>query len=224
MIPARDAERYIGASIRSVLGQTHTPLEVIVVDDSETEATADVVRGFGEPVRLLRRKRSGPAAARNIGVAEARGRLIAFNDADDLWEPEKLAKQVALLDARPDLAGCVTQVELFWEDDVAWEEEAVRGTERAGIVPGWASITLLARREAFDQIGPLDEDRVFSDAVEWFARARDSGLRIELIEEPLVRHRRRAESLSRETGNSAEFLGLLRDRIERRREGGHESR
>ena len=217
VVPARDSHRYIGDCLESVLGQTHPPLEVIVVDDSAGDETARIARELGEPIRLIRGESRGPAAARNLGLSQARGDLIGFNDADDIWLPDKLAKQVALLEARPDLGGCVTQVEMFWEDDVAWEEEALRGTERGGIVPGWASIALLARREAFERIGPLDENRTFSDAVEWFMRAREAGLPIELIEEPLVRHRRRPGSLSREQGANQEFLGLLRETIRRRR-------
>jgi glycosyltransferase involved in cell wall biosynthesis len=218
VMPTRDSERFVGAAIESVLDQSHRALELIVVDDSTTDQTAEIVRSFGEPVRVLHGEERGPAAARNLGVAEARSDLVAFNDADDLWHRKKLARQVAHLREHPHLAGCVTQVELFWEEEVAWEREAVRGSGREGVLPGWASIALLARRDAFDRAGPLDEGRRFSDSVEWFVRAREAGLEFDLLDEVLVYHRRRPGSLSRSEENAEEFLGLLRERIQRRRE------
>jgi glycosyltransferase involved in cell wall biosynthesis len=223
IIPTLESE-FLGASIESVLSQTHRPLELIVVDDCPGDEVAALVRGFGEPVRLLRGTDTGPAAARNAGVAAARGELIAFNDADDLWHPEKLARQVARFHARPELDASVTHVAIFWEEEVAWEEEALRDNPRAQVIPGWATITLLARTQAFEQVGPLEEGRTFTDAVDWFARARDAGLEIELLDDVLVHHRRRSGSLTRrrEEGER-EFLGFLRDSIRRRKAEGETS-
>lgn len=220
MVPALDSELYIADGIESVLAQTHRPLEVLVIDDSTGGATAEIARGYGEPVRLLRGEAKGPAAARNFGVAAARADLIAFNDADDVWHPEKLARQAAHLRQHPHLGGCVTNLDFFWEKEVEWEREALRGTKRAGVVPGWATITLLARRQAFEKTGPLDEERIFSDSADWFLRARDAGVEIDLLEEVLVHHRRRGGSLSRRAENEQEFLVFLRERIAQRREGG----
>ena len=224
VMPARDSERFIGASIESVLAQTHRPLELIVVDDSEGEGTAEIARGYGAAVRVMRGEARGPAAARNLGVASARAELIAFNDADDLWHPGKLERQLVHLRERPELAGCVTLFENFWEEEVSWEREAVRGTAREGAMPGWATITLLVHRDVFERAGPLDEERRFSDSVEWFVRAREAGLVIELLDEVLVHHRRRAGSLSRGEENAREFLGFLREQLRRRREGGGDGR
>lgn len=218
VIPALDVAEYIGNSIESVLAQTHAPLEVIVVVDGPADDTAEVAASFGDPVRVIRHEvTEGPATARNRGIREARADLIAFNDSDDLWLPEKLERQVAAFRASPGLACSLTRIELFWEVEVAWEEDTAREAGRADGVPGYATITMLAPRSTFDRVGLLDEDRWHSDAVEWLMRVREAGLEIEMIDEVLVRHRRRPDSLSREADrNSREFLALVRERLAKR--------
>jgi glycosyltransferase involved in cell wall biosynthesis len=113
--------RYIGDTIRSVLQQSYTDLETVVVDDGSIDETPDVVARFGRDVRYIRQKNRGVAGARNRVVEGSRGELIAFLDGDDLWEPDKLARQVELYDRYPGvglLAGDVVQFDgtrTLWE-------------------------------------------------------------------------------------------------------------
>ncbi|MCT2261061.1 glycosyltransferase family 2 protein [Brachybacterium muris] len=99
-MPVFNGARTVRQSIASVLDQTCRDLELIVVDDGSTDETVGIVddiRRYDRRVRVVRRERSGgPAAARNSGIAEARGRFLAFCDADDLWLPDKLARQLEL--------------------------------------------------------------------------------------------------------------------------------
>ncbi len=83
-------------AIDSVLRQTHRPTEVIVIDDGSTDNTAEIVATYGRKIRYLRQSNAGASAARNRGIHEACGTLIAFLDSDDTWYPEKLARQAAL--------------------------------------------------------------------------------------------------------------------------------
>ncbi|MFN0010117.1 MAG: glycosyltransferase family 2 protein [Phycisphaerales bacterium] len=87
VIPSYNREAYIGATLRSVFAQTCEDYEVIVVDDASTDGTTGVVRGFGERVRLFEQPNSGPGAARNLGIEQARGEYVVFLDSDDLWFP-----------------------------------------------------------------------------------------------------------------------------------------
>jgi glycosyltransferase involved in cell wall biosynthesis len=102
IVPAHEAEATLGAALESILAQEYRPLEVIVVDDASSDGTSDVARGYADRgVRVLRLERNaGPAAARNAGLERAQGRYLAFLDADDVWLPGKVAKQVALLEER----------------------------------------------------------------------------------------------------------------------------
>jgi glycosyltransferase involved in cell wall biosynthesis len=124
----RDGERFLAEAIDSVLGQTYRDLELVVVDDGSTDRSAEiadrVARATPERVRLVRHADCGSrgmSAARTLGVQAARGGLIAFLDADDVWLPGKIAEQVAVLDAHP-AAGMVygrTQMWRSWDPDAA---------------------------------------------------------------------------------------------------------
>ena len=108
VIPAYNAARTLGDTVRSVLDQTFDDLEVVVVDDGSRDSTAAVAGGFGEPVRCISTPNGGVSRARNVGIEAARGRYLAFLDADDLWDADKLRRQVELLDASPETGGAYT--------------------------------------------------------------------------------------------------------------------
>ena len=103
VIPVFDAGGRLLEAIVSVERQHYEPLEIVVVDDGSTDDTPAVIASLGTRVRSLRQPNAGPAAARNRGLAAARGELFAFLDADDLWPDGKLQRQVAALEADPDL-------------------------------------------------------------------------------------------------------------------------
>lgn len=115
VIPCYNAERYLARAVESVLAQTRPADEVIVVDDGSTDGSAALARGFGGTVRAVSQPNGGVAVARNQGLALARGRWVAFLDADDEWFPHKLERQVAALEASPDLRWCACNAELVAE-------------------------------------------------------------------------------------------------------------
>ena len=97
IIPAYNAEQFIARTLSSVIEQTYKNLEILVVDDGSKDRTAEIVEQFATKdsrVTLLRQQNSGVAKARNLAIENARGEYIAPIDADDLWHPEKIAKQV----------------------------------------------------------------------------------------------------------------------------------
>jgi glycosyltransferase involved in cell wall biosynthesis len=104
IIPAYNAERYVRSALNSALAQTYQQLEVLVVDDGSSDGTAAIVAAVAARdgrVQLWRQSNRGVAAARNCALARAKGTLIAPLDADDLWHPEKLARQVAVMRQSP---------------------------------------------------------------------------------------------------------------------------
>ncbi len=105
--------------MQSVLDQSFRDLELIIADDASSEDVEGLVKGFSDPrVRYVRRQiNGGAAAARNTGVAQARGRYIAFQDSDDLWLPGKLERQVALLESQPPQVGGVTGAKILYGRD-----------------------------------------------------------------------------------------------------------
>jgi glycosyltransferase involved in cell wall biosynthesis len=213
-----NGEPYLDAALRSILDQTHRPLEVVVVDDGSTDRTAAVVAGFGHQVRALRQPNGGPASARNRGLAEAWGDLVAFLDADDLWHPEKLARQVARFRERPDLDASLTLVQNFWVPELRHEEERCRRHRIAQPAPGYLTGALLARRTVFERVGRFDETWRHVHDTEWFARARDAGVVFEELPEVLMFRRLHLNNRSRRLADASrdEYLRLMKARVGRR--------
>ncbi len=103
IIPAYNGDRYIGEAINSILAQTYDDYEIIVVDDGSTDNTAQVIQQYGEQIQYFSQTNQGVAASRNLGLNAAKGEYIAFLDQDDLFLPQKLLDQVALLEENPSL-------------------------------------------------------------------------------------------------------------------------
>jgi glycosyltransferase involved in cell wall biosynthesis len=222
IVPVFNGECYLREALESIFAQTYRPIEVLLVDDGSTDSTGAVAASYGSRLRYLWQPNAGPAAARNRGLDAARGEFVAFLDADDLWHPEKLARQMARFAARPGLDGSVAHVQMRWEAEVAREGERCRGQWRAGPVPGYSTTTLLARRDLFDRVGRFDERRWFGDAVEWFMRASERGAVVELLPDVLLWRRLHEGNLSRlrAADGKDEFLGLVKAILERRRAAG----
>jgi glycosyltransferase involved in cell wall biosynthesis len=103
IVPAYNAERFLGRAMRSALAQTYPHLELIVVDDGSTDGTAEVIRSFRDArVRHLSQANRGQGAARNLGIRASTGRYVTFLDADDLYLPQKVERQVEFLTAHPE--------------------------------------------------------------------------------------------------------------------------
>lgn len=192
LVPAYNAERTLAATLASVAAQTFDDLEVVVVDDGSRDATARIAEQHG--ARCVRQANAGVSVARNTAIAESRGDLLAFLDADDLWEPSKLAEQVAALEGRPDAGLVYTAMVRVDADDV--ELETVPAREYAdpvealllhsSIVTGSCS-GVVARRQA---VGDLRFDPRFSQVADWHFWLR-LGLRTRFIaiDRPLLRYR-----------------------------------
>jgi glycosyltransferase involved in cell wall biosynthesis len=113
IIPAYNAARYITEAVDSVLAQTCPPAEVLIIDDGSTDNTEGQLRKYDDRVRYIYQQNQGVASARNRGMREAQGNLIAFLDADDVWHPEKLRWQLMALAQRPEL-GAVSTGRFDW--------------------------------------------------------------------------------------------------------------
>ena len=219
IIPVFNGERYLKEALDSILAQTYRPLEIIVADDGSTDGTAAIVAGYREEVRYLFQPNAGPAAARNLGLNAAQGEFVGFLDHDDLWHPEKLARQMARFRGRPELDLCVTHARNFWIPELEQEAARYQDHRRAEAVPGYYASSLLARRGLFDTVGRYDTTLGHGSQLEWFIRATDHGAAIELLPDLLVYRRLHQGNRSRLMGPASrdEFVRILKTFLDRRR-------
>ncbi len=219
IIPVYNHELYVGETIESVLAQTYRPLEVIVVDDGSTDGTAAVVAGFGDRVRYVYQNNAGPSVARNTGAALATGDYLAWLDSDDLWRADKLERQLAFLQAHPDVDVCLTYLQNFWIEELAEEAERFKGSLRAQPVPGYVFATVLISRTAYERIGPADARLFHADGTEWMMRAMDMGAKIEVLPDVMTRRRYHHTNISRKdsVADAETILMLLKRHLDQKR-------
>ena len=167
LIPLYNCEEYIGAAIESVRKQTFHDYEILVVDDGSTDEgwkTASSCEG----VRLIRREHAGIAKTRNFALSEAKGKLIAFLDADDLYAPEKLKLQKDYLDSHPQCDIVFCRYQCF--TDIQREELTPRQKQTlSGEIPQYMAGACI-RKELFGRYGVFREDYTYGEDTEWLAR------------------------------------------------------
>lgn len=207
VIPAFNAERFLDAALRSVIAQTVSPQEIIVVDDGSRDGTADVARRFGGAVLLITQDNQGVSAARNRGAASASGDWLAFLDADDEWLPHKLERQLEQTDGRPDVVACFTEEMLHdertgatWHVRYRNEPDMVRVLLLEGCVIGNNS-SVMVRKGVFMEVGGFDLGLSYSADWDMWLRLAERGA-FSLVAEPLVHYRIHAGSM----GNNIALL------------------
>jgi glycosyltransferase involved in cell wall biosynthesis len=202
-MPVRDAERFLAAALDSVLGQSLKELELLAVDDGSRDASPAILARYAAAdarVRVLSRRSEGIAAALNAGIADARAACIARMDADDVSEPDRLARQLAILDARPDVVLVGTAATLVDEHgrtvgrvgppvdhDVIVEELRTRNA----LVHG----SVAFRRAAWEAAGGYDQAAGLVEDYDLWCRLLAHG-RVAGVAEPLYRLRVHADSVS----------------------------
>jgi glycosyltransferase involved in cell wall biosynthesis len=215
VIPAFNAAETIGEAIASVLGQTVLPAEILVVDDGSTDATAALAGKAHPLVRVIVQANTGCGGATTRGIAESRHAIIATLDADDVWLPGKMERQLSRFSEDQTIDGVFSNLELFGEESMTGRVQA-----------GWVRSTMVIRRHVFETVGPMiDPPGDRGDMVDWLARAREAGFRLDLLPEILVRRRITPGSLSygRDPLKDRGYLHVARERILRRRRAGDSS-
>ena len=209
VIPAYNAERYLGETLDSVLAQTYRDFEVVVVDDGSTDRTREIVASYGEPVRCIAQANAGPSAARNHGVREARGEFVAFVDSDDLWLPGKLAEQMPLFDAEGRVGLVYCKGERMDPDGNPIPTTVARKPTGRVFVDfvrrnHCPTSGVVVRRECFERCGYFPEHMVWAEDWHlWLRIARH--YEFEASQRQLVRHRIHGSALSAQVENT--YLG-----------------
>jgi glycosyltransferase involved in cell wall biosynthesis len=220
VIPAYNAAETIRQAVESILGQTVAAQEIVVVDDGSTDATASVVAGMAGPITLIRQENRGPGAATATGFRRVATPCFATLDADDLWLPAKIERQLAALEDDSGLAGVFSLARQF-PDGQSPDPEGDGAVTRL-----WTRTTLLFRTDAAREVGEFtDMPGMLGEMVDWLARSRDLGHRHLMLEEILAMRRIRAGSLSsnRDAERNRGYLVAVRNALERKKRMASES-
>ncbi len=201
VIPAYNAARFLAAALEGALTQTLRDHEVIVVDDGSRDDTAAVVAGFGAAVRIHRQENRGVSAARNAGIGLARGEYVAFLDADDVWLPTKLERQVAALRGDPGV-GTVGCGYYLTDEHLAVTGEVLPlpvGLGELLLLKGNGGLfgsSLIAGRKQLEVMGGFDE-RLSTSADYDLAVRIGRHWRIAVLSEPLIYYRQHGGNMHR---------------------------
>ncbi len=216
IIPVYNGEKYLAAAIRSVLDLGYERMEVIVVDDGSTDRTAEIIAGFGGSVSYVAQANRGPAAARNCGLRLARGEMVGFLDADDLWTESIITRALPSLIARPDadiVQGRIQEIKPHASDATGIAYECF--TKPYPFINIGSAVY---RKSVFAKVGSFDESMRFCEDYDWFLRAFDARIPKVRIDEVTLLYRAHGGGMTH--GKSVHEIGMAKvhkKAIQRRR-------
>ncbi len=214
VIPAYNADRTLGQAMDTIADQSRPPDEVIIVDDGSTDRTADIAASHKLSNQLVRTANSGAASALNTGVEQATGDVIAFLDADDLWEPRKLETQLAAIEHDPSIDLVMGHYEAFKCPSVPAEQLAkLRYAE--GEQPGFLLGCMMINGRYLKSSGiEFDVSLRTGYHIDWIRRLRQLGLKEHMLPDVVMRRRITGRTLSQRVGSrdglSLDFLEIAR--------------
>jgi len=217
IVPVWNGGKYIATALQSILDQTWTRNEIIVIDDGSTDDSVQAARRAAPQAAVYSQPNAGPGAARNRGVELAKGAFLAFLDADDLWSPETLSRQMSAFEKEPTLDMVFGQVEQFCSPELTAAEKAKWGNV-GGVMRAHHVGAMLIRRESFLRVGPFPAQRRVGEFVEWYALARDTGLREVMLSDVSLRRRvHGGNSVLRERASHSDYVHIVKSALDRRR-------
>jgi glycosyltransferase involved in cell wall biosynthesis len=230
IIPAYNAEMFIERTLKSVLSQTYKNIEVLVVNDGSQDRTAEIVKSIAEQdqrVMLLQQPNSGVAVARNLAIQNSKGEFVAPIDADDIWYPKNIEKQVQCMLKSDTSVGLV----YAWSVDID-EEDMLTGGVRVSNIEGEVYTTLvchhflgngsasLIRRACFEKVSGYNcqlKERNLQGCVDWdFYLRIAENYQFRVIPEFLIGYRKVSSSMSHNCDAIAKFHNVLLEDIEQR--------
>jgi glycosyltransferase involved in cell wall biosynthesis len=175
IVPVYNGEKYLREALDSVLDQSVRPFEVLVIDDGSTDTTADIARQYGERIRYIKKSNQGTAAARNDGIQRAGGNYIAFLDADDYWDKQKLAQQLREIKKTGAANMVFGMCAQFYSPETGEDfrqQYQCPDQPTKGAHPG----TLLMKRKDFLKVGLFSTEYKTGEFIEWYQRAQEAGM------------------------------------------------
>jgi len=214
ILPVYNAEKHLGHAIDSVLNQTFNDFELICIDDGSTDGSLKVMESYGDKIRLIKPSHRGVAAARNLGIAAAKGEFITYLDADDSYVPDALSSQFKTYDESTTMGLKV----VLGKSRVIFESDEARSTYYLELDDSdEATISLLGATlipiAVVKATGNFNESLVRSSDSDWFMRLNDCNIKIIYNESVVLIVNRHHQNLTNFSNIKKSHLSLFRERI-----------
>ena len=207
VIPAYNNVEFVSATLESVLCQTFTDFEVIVVDDGSTDGTREILEKYAKHFRVIHQHNQGPGAARNCGILEASGRYVAFLDSDDLWFPWTLEVFAHAVSSHADPAWLLGRPMIFSDqatlrnvrrdtDEFVWHEDFYSFREKEWIKVIAASSLAVGRMDILQNSGGFVEGELNAEDTDLFMRTGRRRGFIQILSPMTLGYRRNERSLT----------------------------
>ena len=215
IVPVYNGEDFLREAVESIHGQDHRPGEVIIVDDGSTDGTSVIASGFPD-VRYVHQPNGGPASARNAGLRLARGNIICFLDADDLWTENKLAHQLSCIATDPSVEIVIGLSQLMRQTRFLNGKREFEDYLDPRLMLNLGATMI--RKSAFDTVGLFDETMRYSEDWDWFMRARELGVKTTVLKEVVQLHRRHDRNITNQADAGNQYaIRMIKMSLDRRR-------
>jgi len=217
VVPVYNAADFIAEAIDCIFSQEYRNLEVIIVDDGSTDGTASALPPREARLRYLRQENRGAASARNYGLRAARGELITFLDADDLWSANAIDVLTRYLVGHQDIEIAMGRLQ-YARHVPSFPPGKFRLEPFAEPCISLSLDAGVFRRSVFDKVGYFDVSMRTSEDIDWFMRAREAGVAIHFLEDVVLFYRRHDHNLTQDRDVShSDFARALKKSLDRRR-------
>jgi glycosyltransferase involved in cell wall biosynthesis len=214
IIPVYNGGRYLATTLESVLAQTYPLHEIIVIDDGSTDSSPDILRSYGDRLRVTRQENQGVAAARNAGLRQVTGDVVNFIDQDDLWPPRRTETLIGALRSNPNALVAIGQVEVLYERSQPPSPVENFGTTLREFLVG----SMCVKREVFDLLGHFNTGLGYADDTDFFMRRREANIGTVYVNDVTLQYRLHESNTSLDRNvTSANLLAALRESLQRRR-------
>lgn len=218
-MPVFNTEKYVKEAIESVFSQTYKNIELICIDDGSTDNSLLILESFSNKIVLLsNRNNCGVSEARNKGIRVAKGKFLAFLDADDIWENNKLEVQMNQFDSDINLDVSFSYMKCFISPELSEEVKTLRYCP-LGNNPGHIPSTAIVRKTSFEKVGYFDSRWKVGEFIDWLVKAKEIGLNIETVNDVLLLRRIHKTNIGvreREAGRS-DYLKIVKEALDRKR-------
>jgi glycosyltransferase involved in cell wall biosynthesis len=213
----KNGEAFLKEAIDSVLQQSYSPIEVLIIDGGSVDKTSEIVKSYPE-VRYILQNDEGISSAYNQGILSAKGEFVSFNSSDDIWLPKKLEIQYGFFLQNPELQFSITYVQFFADKaenlPAHFRVELLHKT-----VPGYIMESLLARKSIFEKTGLFNTEMPVAEDTEWYSKVIDMKIPYHIVKDVLVLKRIHQSNshLNPSIQLSSLMLKILKNSLDRKR-------